>query len=206
MSISKAQASALADGFLDTLGDSDRTSLQPKNTLTELFLIAGELAQDMQDNLNKSNSVASGSLSKSIVVDEPIQSGTIVFTLIHMNFYGLFVNAGVKGLNSGRSTAGYSFKTPLPSEGMVKNLLAGIGRAKKSTSNQSVKKYGAYGKHETKQATTAFAKAFGAGVNIKKYGIQPTQFIDKAVIVAKGKTADRLGAALRVDIITSLSR
>lgn len=201
MSISKSQASALAEGFLDHVGTDDKSSLQLKETFTELFLLAGEFVEDCQHNLNASNSNASGKLSESLILGEPTQQNSIVSVDLLMNFYGRFVNAGVKGTKSGKSTAGYSFKSAFPSRDMVKALQAGIGRAKRSTSNvrRSVSR------NEVKNVSiSAIDKAYGAGRNIKMYGIKPTGFLDKAVLTTEKKVSDRLESALVIDIINSI--
>ena len=117
MSISKAQAAALADGFLDTLGSS-KDEFQPKHTYTELFLLVGELIETAQGNLNKAGLVSSGEGAASIVADEPLQNGGIISVDVLMNYYLQFHNKGVKGTRSGRSTAGYTFKTESVSRNM----------------------------------------------------------------------------------------
>src|ERR1700761_799643 len=99
MSIGKAQAAALADGFLDSFGSS-KDDLRPKETFTEIILLAGELIQSCQQNLNQSNSNASGSLSSSLIAGEPALNGKVFSLDMLMNFYGQFVNKGVKGTRS----------------------------------------------------------------------------------------------------------
>lgn len=201
-SISKAQAAALAEGFLDTLG-SDREGFAPRNTLTELFLLAGELIEECQDNLNRSNRNASGKLSESLVADEPTQNGSEVRIDVLMNFYGAFVNKGVKGTRSGQSTAGYSFKNEGVSRKFYRALQDWVKRGKVST--RSVKKYKGYGKHERKNKSIAqYDQIYALGRSIKMHGLKPTGFLDKAIKSTADKVADRLGAALKVDIIDGL--
>jgi len=203
MSINKAQAKALAEGFLDTLGTGkDEVGILPRNTLTELFLLAGELVEDAQANLNKSNKTSSGKLSASLIVDEPVQNGNIVRADILMNFYGLFVNKGVKGTVSGNSLAGYSFKTPYPSENMVKAISDWIGRGK--LKSVSTAKYKTYGKHDTKNRKISELSAYAVARSVKMKGLKPTGFLDKAVASTSNKISERLGAALKIDIITSI--
>lgn len=202
MSISKAQAAALAEGFLDDLGSS-KDDFAPRNTLTELFLLAGELIEDAQNNLNASNRNASGELSESLVADEPTQIGATVSIDILMNFYGAFVNKGVKGTRSGRSTAGYSFRNEGVSKNMLKALAEWVKRGKQST--RTVTKYKGYGRHERKNKTISqYDKVYALGRAIKQHGLKPTGFLDKAVQSAEEKFADRLGAALRIDVIDGL--
>lgn len=200
MSISKSQAKALADGFLDGIGE-DNEGLQPRETFTELFLLGGELIEDAQNNLNADNSNGSGKLSKSLTLNEPTKNGDIVKTDVMMNFYGQFVNSGVKGTKSGQGK--YQFKSSFPSTKMVAALEKGISRAKKSSFNTSRSK--SVSKNEIKNTSiSAIDKAYGAGRNIKMYGIKATGFIDKAVKNASEKMSDRMGAALKVDIINSI--
>src|ERR1700743_1490125 len=109
MSISKAQAEALAEGFLDSIG-VDRDGIYPKETYSELIILASELIEQAQKNLAASNSISSGALSESIVASDPRSVGSAMLLDIYMNFYGLFVNKGVKGTKAEGSLAGYSFK------------------------------------------------------------------------------------------------
>lgn len=203
MGISRSQAEALAEGFLDNLGTDDKSELQPRETFTELFLLAGEFVEDAQDNLNSSNSNASGELSKSLVVTNPTESGNVVSVDVTMNFYGKFVNKGVKGTKSGSSNAGYSFRSEFPSPKMVEALKKGINRARRSTTNVNRRK--STSRNEIKNATISdIDKAFGAGRNIKMYGIKATGFIDKAVVSTARKVQERLGAAFKIDVLNSI--
>lgn len=200
MSISKSQAQALADGFVESLGTDDKSELQPRETLTEIFLIAGECVEDAQDNLNSDNSNASGNLSRSIVLSEPEESGSIVSIDILMAYYGQFLNKGVKGTRSGAGV--YAFKSEFPSKDMIKALVKGISRAKASTRNTNRK---TVSKNEIKNLNISdIDKAYGAGRNIKMYGIKATGFMDKAVRNLAGKISSRGGAALKIDIINSI--
>ena len=105
MSIGKAQAEALADGFLDDIG-SDPNGLQPRETLSEIFLLAGELVEGAQDNLNASHTNASGDLSTSIAAREPVVGAGFIQIDIEMNAYGQFVNSGVRGTKGGSGLPG----------------------------------------------------------------------------------------------------
>lgn len=200
--MSKAQAKLLAEGFLDTLG-SGKEGLQPRETITEVFLLAGELIEDAQKNLNSSNKVATGKLSQSLVADEPVATGRTLRVDVLMNFYGAFVNKGVKGTRGGSSRAGYSFKNDFPSENMVKAIQEWIDNAKISTAN--VKQYKGHGRHEKKQKTISqLDHAYAVSRGIKMGGLKPTGFMDKAVLTTRNKVAQRLSKALAIDIIDGL--
>lgn len=207
MSISKAQAAALADKFLDDIGTDDKAGLRPKETFAEAVLLAGELIEDAQQNLNSSNNIASGNLSASLIAHDPYKVGATMQVDVYMNFYGRFINKGVKGTRSGSSSAGYAFKNEVVSKKMYKAISDWLTRGKIST--MSVKKYTGHGKHETKQKGLGVLaeadKAYAVARSIKMKGIRGTGFLDKAVTSTTKKVADRLGAALRIDVINSLS-
>lgn len=197
-SISKRQAEALAEGFLDNLGSS-KDEFQPKHTYTELFLLVGELIDTAQKNLNKADLVDTGKGSESIVADEPVQNGGIISVDVLMNFYLQFHNKGVKGTRSGRSTAGYSFKNEIVSQNMYNAIDGWIKRAGLST--RTVKKYKGYGKHETRRKSIAtIDSAYAFARSIKQHGLKPTGFMDRAIQSTSSKIEKRLGAALVVDI------
>lgn len=194
---------ALADGFLDGLG-TEKDGLQPRESFSEIILLAGELIESAQDNLNSSNSNASGGLSSSLIAGEPVQVGTAMSIDMLMNFYGQFLNKGVKGTKSGSSTAGYSFKYDKPSRKLVDAIAAWQKAGKASTTNTNAKK--STSRNEKKNASiAAIDGAYAIARSIVQKGLKPTGFLDKAILTTQDKVADRLGAALRVDIINSIS-
>lgn len=198
MSISKRQAEALAEGFLDNLGSS-KSEFRPKNTYTELFLLVGELIDTAQKNLNKAGLVSSGAGSESIAADEPIQNGGIISVDVLMNYYLQFHNKGVKGTRSGSSRAGYSFKNENVSRNMYNAIDGWIKRAGLST--RTVKKYKGYGKHEARRKTiAAIDSTYAMARSIKMKGLKPTGFMDNAIQSTSDKIEKRLGAALIIDI------
>lgn len=195
MSISKSQSRLLADKFLDDLGSS-KEELQPRETYSELIQIAGDMVDHMQRNLEPNTS--SGALSESIVMDEPTRSGDILRIDVMMNFYGRFLNKGVRGTKSGKGL--YKFKTEFPSLKMVEALKASISRAGKKITNANRNR--TVSQNELKNASVSdVQRAFAAGRNIKMYGIKPTGFLDKAIIKTQQGVAERLGAALKVDVV-----
>lgn len=200
MSISKAQASALAEGFLDNIGGG-KEGLRPKETYSELIVLAGEMAEQMQENMIKAKIIASGKGAASIEVMEPEQKGNTLSIDIMMNDYLRFQNKGVKGTKSGNGL--YQFKNDRPSQKMVLAFREWIKRAKISTRN--VKKYSAHGRHEAKnKSISQFDSAYAIARSVKQHGIKPTGFLDKAADSTRKKIADRLGAALRIDVLDSL--
>lgn len=197
-SISKAQADALAEGFLDDIGTGNPGELQPRETLSELFMLVGELIEDAQDNLNETKSNASGRLSSSIEAREPVAAPGLIQIDIEMNFYGQFVNKGVKGTKGGAGL--YKFKSDMPGKSMVdaikhymKDARSKIGAVKKPVG------------YEIKNATIAQASAaFAMARSIKQHGIKAVYFMDKAINDTDKKVSQRLGDALAVDVLNSL--
>lgn len=202
MSISKAQAAALAEGFLDNLG-SERGEFQPRELYTELFLIVGEMIEAAQNNLNKANRIASGALSESIIADDPKKNDNVISVDILMNYYGAFVNKGVKGTRAGHSTAGYSFKNEIVSQNMYNAIQSWIDSARIKI--RSVKKYKGYGKHEVKQKSIAqYDATYAVARSIKQHGLKPTGFMDNAISKTSDAIEKRLGAALVIDVLDGL--
>jgi hypothetical protein len=203
MSISKQQAAALAEGFLDNIGSEN--DLQFRETFTDIILMAAEFIEDAQNNLIKANNISSGALSESLQASEPAVNGNVFSIDVFMNFYGKFINSGVKGTRSGSSKAGYSFRNEIVSKKMFTAIYEWIKRAHIST--QTVKQYAPHGRHETRRITISeIDSAYGKARSIKMYGIPANGFLDNAVQTTAQKVKDRLGLALKIDIINSLTR
>jgi hypothetical protein len=204
MSISKSQALALADNFLDDLG-TDKSDLQPRNLATEAVLIAASVIEHAQENLIRGQHVASGKLSESLEASEPETNGSKMSVSVLMAPHGEFINSGVKGKNGGTSTRGYAFKYDLPSKSFVDAIQSSIGRSSKKITNTRIPKSSS--RNELKNASVAQAcRAYAVARSIIQKGIKPTGFMDRAVQVATRDVEQRLGKALQVDIIDSLNR
>jgi hypothetical protein len=201
MSMSKAQAKILMDPVLN--GSAGLDSLNPVETLTELELLAGKFVEECQKNLIKSNSISSGDLSASIAAQDPEHSGTIVKVNIEMLLYGQFVNAGVKGTQKGRSTAGYEFKKLFPSKAFVESIEKWQERGRAATKNVAK----AYKKLEKKNTSISqISSAYAIARSIMQKGLKPTGFLDKASKTIDDEVEQRLGAAFEIDIINSLRK
>jgi len=203
MSIGKSQALAIASDVLN--GSGSIGDLSPRETVSELILLAAEFIEDAQANLNESNSNASGSLSASLESGPPTTTGTVVKIDISMLPYGLFVNSGVKGTKSGQSNAGYAFKKDIPSADFIKSIMAWQSKARSSVTNSSRSK--SISRNEIKNhSISALSKSFAIARSIMQHGLKPTGFLDKAVRTTTAKVEDRLGKALEIDIITAIKR
>lgn len=196
MSISKSQAKALADGFLDNLG-SGKDGLVPRETLSEIFVIAGEFIEDAQNNLNNTRSNASGNLSRSLKIVNPTAKGLD----IEMDFYGQFVNKGVKGTKSG--TGLYVFKSDMPGKKMIASIEQWIKKAKRKSTNVNGKKTtSAYEKKN--KSLSEIDNAFAVARSVLQHGIKATGFIDKAAHSTATRLSERIGNAFVIDVKNSL--
>jgi hypothetical protein len=175
-SIASAQSRAIDNGLFDNLGSSRNIfeDLKPANLAEKL---AAKVVLKMQENLNASKSNGSGALSNSIEISNTSFENNVFKVDIKIAYYGQFVNKGVAGTISGSSKAGYKFKTNNPSPAMLASLAKGQKKAGKKIRNNK-KNIGDYDK---KNQRTSLASSWGAAVNIKKYGIAATEFIDKAI-------------------------
>jgi hypothetical protein len=202
-SISQSQAEALSNGFLSTEG-AGKGDFKPAKLLSQVLLIAGSIVKEAQVNLNKTNSNASGALSDSLDISDPTQEGSVFKCEIKMQYYGQFVNKGVKGVKSGSSNAGYSFKNLGVSKAFITSLESSRSKAGAKITSTNTSK--TISQNEKKNAKVSeVSSAWGAAINIKKFGIKPTGFIDKAVNTIGGKVEKQLGIALKIDIENSLS-
>lgn len=198
MSISKAQADALAESFLDDIG-SDKDSFQPKETVSVLLQLAGELIDNAQENLNASNTNASGKLSESIEAEEPTTGNGFIQQDISMNFYGQFVNKGVRGTKGGRGQ--YAFKNEAVGSKMLKSFQSYIKEARSKIGTEPK----GMGRNESKNAAVAERQnAYAMARSVKQKGIKPTYFMDKAINDIDKDIEERFGEALRIDVINSL--
>lgn len=198
MSIGKAQALALADNFLDDIGSGSKDDLQPRETISELLLLAGELVEMAQENLNESKSNAAGDLSKSILASEPITTHGIMQIDVEMSFYGQFINKGVRGTKSGSGL--YAFKNDKPGGKMVKSLSRYIKSAASKIGTVKHK----IGYESKNAAVAAASNAYAVARAVKQHGIKATYFMDKAIADTDKKVSDRLGDALAIDVLNSL--
>lgn len=202
-SISQSQAEALANGFLSTQG-ANKGEFKPVKLLSQVMLIAGSVVKEAQVNLNRNNSNSSGILSDSLEITEPTQQGSVFKCDIRMQYYGKFVNKGVKGVEKGSSNAGYAFKNLGVSKAFITSLERSRSKAGAKITNTNTNK--TISQNEKKNAKVSeINSAWGAAINIKKFGIKPTGFIDKAVDTISNKVETQLGIALKIDINNSLS-
>jgi hypothetical protein len=203
MSISQAQAKAIADGFLSTLGQ--QRTVTPDMPVIEAILLkyGAEFQQEAIDNLNANKSIASGNIED--IRFQVTKFGT-TYTL-SMGYpknepaskYWDFVNQGVKGTKNIKADnkTPYAFKSSKKSipvsvvEGWLKyNKLKTV----------AVKKYSKLGV-ELKAIDSKKSLAASIAKSIHRKGLRSTRYFDKARDSVFGTAFEKvMSAALGFDV------
>lgn len=203
MSISKAQAMALADGFLNTLGEKplQEGELPIVNELLKQF--GAEFITTAQKNLRNSGSIASGNIND-IKLQVTKFGTTYTLSLGYpkdepASKYFDFINKGVKGTKNIKADS----KTPYKFNSGKKavNILAIEGWLKynklKAVSIKPYRKLGV----ETKAIESKKSLAFVIARSIHRKGIKSTHYFDNAAETVFGKNfIEVMTAALGKDI------
>jgi len=189
MSITKAQASALAEGFLNTLGEQPMK--QGEFPIIEKLLLdfGGDFIKNAQKNLNANNSIASGK----------INDIRLNFTKFGTNYtislgypksepaskYWDFINKGVKGTKNIKADA----KTPYkfnPSKKSIPISVAQGWLGYNKLKVVAVKPYRKLGV-ETKATDEKKSLAYVLARSIHRKGIRSTHYFDDAQKETFGK-------------------
>ena len=155
MSETKAQAKALADGFLQSIGETYNQFDPSEYPVAEqMFIYYGKIFNDaVAKNLKKSGSIGSGKIAE-LAVPKVNKFGNDyeMYLGYHKenpaSVYYRFVNKGVKGFGGinakpkrVKSDSPYKYKTPFPNEKMAKSIMEWykLGKAKARTDTQKKK-------------------------------------------------------------------
>ena len=209
----KAQAQAIKDGFIASLGGNYNKVDPDALPLIEriLFDIGVEFTQKAKDNLTKANAIASGQLfdlSLPIVYQNAIGGYTLEVGYpigSKADKYYDFVNKGVKGTKNKKQNNGtpYSYKQGKKSI-PVKPIQDWLSLNKARTT--SVKKYRKLGV-ETKAIQDKKSLAFAIARGIHRDGLKATKYFNDALKILKDKDfLDALSVALEGDIIIQVNR
>lgn len=203
------QNSSSVLNFLGTIGTTDRgDNVKLNNTAKAVIALSEYLIKTAQNNLNRSGSIASGRTSDSLKIREIEIQGTKMTSTVEIIWTGKFIDQGVRGVESGKGK--YSFKTKYPNKKMATALLKWMRRRSVAS------KYTAHTKHSknepknqqikamTRSADNLKSLAYAVSTNIKKKGIKPTYFFEKAIAATKKKSEKEYRQALKLDIIETL--
>lgn len=182
MSISKAQAIALGDGFLNTLGEKP----MKQGELPVIERLLREFGSDFKinaiNNLIANNSISSGDIEK--IRTEFTQFGTTYTLSIGYpknepaSKYWDFINKGVKGTRNEKADN----KTPYKFNPSKKGIPIAVAKRLIEYSNKkvaSVKQYNKLGV-ELKAITDTKSLAFLISRSIHRKGIRSTHYFDNA--------------------------
>lgn len=183
MSINKAQAKAIADGFLNTLGKQKTVNADMPVIEALLVEYGAAFEQAAIDNLNANKSIASGAIEKNLTF-QVTKFGT-VYTL-SMGYpkdkpaskYFDFVNQGVKGTKNIKadSKTPYAFKSS--KKAIPISVVEGFLKYNKKKAVQ-VKKYNKLGV-ELKAINGTKGLKYAIARKIHRDGLQSTRYFDKA--------------------------
>lgn len=203
MSISQAQAKAIADGFLETLGE-EKTTTEGLPVIEAILLKYGaDFQKQAIDNLNANNSIASGNIAD--IRFQVSKFGTIY--ILSMGYpksepaskYWDFVNQGVKGTKNIKADS----KTPYAFKSNKKSLPISVveGWLKyNKLKTVAVKKYSKLGV-ELKATDSKKSLAAAVARSIHTKGLRSTRYFDKARDTVFGADFKKImNAALGFDV------
>jgi len=192
VSISRVQKQNL--NYLDSLANnlqSVEAAKKDYENLPELEKILAHYGgkvfyQNALGYINEEGLVYKGSIKELLTFSIDNEGGKYSLSVGYLKsnepIHWRFVNYGVKGIKSGTSVKGYSFKTPNPSRKMVDNMREYI-----SVKGLQVRTERAITKREQKSEDIAQQNAYMLAKLIKLYGIKPREYMEKAA----AKTFDK---------------
>ncbi len=206
--------------FLGTIGSDDRgDKVKLNNVAKALVELSAFLIGTASDNMDRKKNVATGDTISSMQATDIQTNGTRLKIDVMIASTYKFLNDGVKGVDGGKGK--YQFKNTRVSKRMALAILKWV-RRRGLRARTYPSKYGAYGtklktggrgKIEQKDigikkmadaATSQKSLAYAIATNIKKNGIEPTHFFSNAVKETSKRAKDKLGKALKIDIVESL--
>jgi hypothetical protein len=203
MSISKAQAQAIADGFLNTLGEQPMKEGQMPVVETLLKQFGGEFITTAQENLRANGSIASGAINDIRMYFNKFGT-TYSISLGYpksepASKYWDFVNKGVKGTKNIKADSKTPYKfNPSKKSIPISAVQGWLGYNKlKATAVKPYRKLGV----EAKAIDTKKSLAYVVAKSIHRKGIRSTHYFDNAQKEVFGKNFyEVMEAALGKDI------
>jgi hypothetical protein len=204
ISISKAQAEALAEG--GNFGGEERSDVPVKLTVLEKILVqyGSDFALELAESMKRSEVFGSGKLADSIIPEVNEEGNTLTITML--NYYD-YPNKGVKGVLSVKNARNspYQYKN----FGMSKDGRASIkeyiqsGRAK----IRSVRNDAALGIGLERKGVSALESDVNTMIYlIKAYGIKTTNYFDKAFDKVFKNFSVTAAEAVGRDIVITIQR
>jgi hypothetical protein len=196
MSEAKAQAKALKEGFLKTIGEQYNVIDPTEFPVAEQMLIfyGKQFNDEIQKNLAKSGSIASGKIGD-LVVPKVNEMWLGYDKDNPASVYYKYVNKGVRGAGGENakpkkvaSDSPYQYKTPFPNKKMATSILQWyrLGKAKTTNETQTKKLSKTQRKNKKLKQTVNKAPslktlAYATASAIKRDGLRTTSYFDNAV-------------------------
>ena len=207
-SFNKVQHEALADGFIDLLGEDAQNfeAVELSDTAKTIVQLAAIYVELISNKIDEKDVASSGKMQNLITPTQVEFDGTTYSIGINAPGYASYQDEGVNGWAVNRNSR-FSFKTRGvdPSGAMVKSLKQWIAREGASARNvkQSVSSREARGRQMTDATTRA---AIRAAYMIKRQGIKPTYFWKEATNEFLVVLENELGTAIKIDVINNLTQ
>ena len=207
-SFAKVQHEALADGFIDLLGE-DTSNFEPvklndvDNTIVQL---AAKYIDIVADKINEKDVVSSGRMADEMQPTMLEFDGKTYRIGITAPEYSSYQDEGVNGWAVDRGSR-FSFKTRGvdPNGEMVKSVKQWIQREGASARNVTRAVTARERKGQTMPDPTTRA-AVRASYFIKKKGIKPRRFWKEATDEFLVEMENELGIALKIDVINCITK
>ena len=206
--ISRVQHEALADGFIDLLGE-DTANFEPvkltdvNNTIVQL---AAKYIDIVADKINEKDVVSSGRMADEMQPTMLEFDGKTYRIGITAPEYSSYQDEGVNGWAVDRGSR-FSFRTRGvdPNGEMVKSVKQWIQREGASARNVTRAVTARERKGQTMPDPTTRA-AVRASYFIKKKGIKPRRFWKEATDEFLVEMENELGIALKIDVINCITK
>jgi hypothetical protein len=207
-SIARVQHEALADGFIDLLGEDTQNfkKIELKDVNNTIVQLAAKYIDIVADNINKKDVVSSGNMADSMQPTALEFDGQTYRIGITAPEYSSYQDEGVNGWAINRNSR-FSFKTRGvdPNGEMVKSVKQWIAREGASARNVSRAVTSRERKGQS-MPDPITRSAVRASYFIKKKGIKPRHFWRDATEEFKVEMENELGIAIKIDVINNITQ
>ena len=207
-SISRVQHEALADGFIDLLGEDTQNfeKVQLSDVNNTIVQLAAKYIDIVADKINEKDVVSSGNMADSMQPTMLEFDGKTYRIGITAPEYSTYQDEGVNGWAVDRGSR-FNFVTRGvdPDGEMVKSVKQWIQREGASARNVSRAVTSRERKGQSMPDPTTRA-AVRASYFIKKKGIRPRRFWKEATDEFLVEMENELGIALKIDIINNITQ
>jgi hypothetical protein len=208
-SINNRQKDYLKTVHLEDIGSSKGSDapvkLEPiEQALLDLAILFKVTAQD---ELSVKNAIDTNALAESIQFEKVKVSGGVYSVDINVLDYYKWVNKGVKGLKNKGINSPYSFRNYYVSKSFMQAIRKWVIRHSLKSNSKPARKHPLGAEKKRIKGDTSSAVAYAIALSIKKKGLKPTGFWDKAeTTVADQQMEQALSNAFTISIINELVR